>query len=1125
MFHRSGNGEMIGSQGWASLSKVSPVLQPTRFLLCALASVVFIVLSIRTVGTYKPLLHTSTIMFTETNVATLYKEGLQHFRSYREGEDEHAQHPTDKLRERTLPPSCCDPAKFALLAHVYVLLSKIIDDMRLLDEAVVLMNDAPISNEITHECRMQVIAVHAEALHERFEQRQEHVEDLDKAIKLYKELDILSQDVRQRAWCEMKLAFAMRLKFYHDKVPDSLNASIQYSREALALFQEGDPDYSSVLESLGNTLGERWELLGRTGPDNNEAIECFNRFLRLVPPDNKIGLAIVKMKLANRITGNHDILRNTTDLSEAIKLYHECIEIFPCENHYLPMIRRSLAVLISQRWYENEASSDLDEAIRLWKSWGQSDANNWLTHLLSYRYSHNSDVIDLKEAEIYARKELDEQDDSENHARHDHLATILGNLSHVEHENSEARTLEAIQHARSAFVELDSHKGTFVGLEHHESKKLLKARYLDKLTTLLERLEDISGASMTPELVHVIDDTIEASKATLSCTLEHPFPRGALFHQLGTLYLKRRRGPQGTIHDELEAVENLNAALDFDGYGLIQRVEAGYQLLEYHHRKEQWFEAYSAVVRAVKLIPLLAPYSNDQADKQRVLRRVVGLASQAAAVALEAKQSPREAIELLETGRCVLSASTSKLREDITMLREKHPQLADEYHNIRAKLDPPLHARFSHLLGPEESNYDYSGPSLRFEAEKSFNSVLRDIRSLDGFEKFLVPSTGDDFTRAAEHGPIVIVNISVIRCDAFIVLSNDIRSIRLESRIWSDVADYAWDHVIDTESTQEWMWTAIAKPILDNLGYIGGASGSTWPRVRWILTGPLSKFPIHAAGYHKKRRANVSVIDRVVSSYSISIEAILATRRRAALVTRNAPQAVLISMEKTPDQDDLPNTSKEINYAEEWCKSVKMEVVRTCLDRKAVLQCLGSCTLFHFAGHGKIDAEDPLQSRILLEDWQSNALTVADVLAINVREGAAFMAYLSACRTGQIRHNQYLDESVHMISAFQLAGFRNVVGSLWEVEDEYSMCAAETIYTTLKDKGMSSDSVCIGVHRATRLLREKWYSSKQLGNPNNYREDEPMSPRSERDSRGSRTSCPGIENRGAYWTPFVYYGD
>ena len=65
-----------------------------------------------------------------------------------------------------------------------------------------------------------------------------------------------------------------------------------------------------------------------------------------------------------------------------------------------------------------------------------------------------------------------------------------------------------------------------------------------------------------------------------------------------------------------------------------------------------------------------------------------------------------------------------------------------------------------------------------------------------------------------------------------------------------------------------------------------------------------------------------------------------------------------------------------------------------------------------------------------LEDWKEDPLRVADLQTMNLRQHSPFLAYLSACGTGEMKENRLVDESIHLISAYQLAGFSHVIGTL-----------------------------------------------------------------------------------------------
>lgn len=117
-------------------------------------------------------------------------------------------------------------------------------------------------------------------------------------------------------------------------------------------------------------------------------------------------------------------------------------------------------------------------------------------------------------------------------------------------------------------------------------------------------------------------------------------------------------------------------------------------------------------------------------------------------------------------------------------------------------------------------------------------------------------------------------------------------------------------------------------------------------------------------------------------------------------------------------------------------------------------------------------ASNPSKSKIYLEDWQSCPLTVGDIAALKLDH--AQLAYLSACRTTSSLDHRLLDEAIHMAGACQLAGFPNVVGTLWHVSDSQSAILTEGFYRLLliKHEKLDFKSTARALHFAMRKIRD-----------------------------------------------------
>ncbi|KAH7129707.1 CHAT domain-containing protein, partial [Dactylonectria estremocensis] len=147
---------------------------------------------------------------------------------------------------------------------------------------------------------------------------------------------------------------------------------------------------------------------------------------------------------------------------------------------------------------------------------------------------------------------------------------------------------------------------------------------------------------------------------------------------------------------------------------------------------------------------------------------------------------------------------------------------------------------------------------------------------------------------------------------------------------------------------------------------------------------------------------------------------------------------------------------------------LQLKPIMPTLRKENVLRHSQACSIFHFAGQGRTDPNDPLQSCLLLEDWESNPLTAGDLRDHRLQEKPPFLGYLSACSTGANEAERLADEGIHLVSAFQLAGFRHVVGTLWEVSDKHCVDVARVLYETMRDDGMMDVAVCRVLHQAVQ---------------------------------------------------------
>lgn len=325
---------------------------------------------------------------------------------------------------------------------------------------------------------------------------------------------------------------------------------------------------------------------------------------------------------------------------------------------------------------------------------------------------------------------------------------------------------------------------------------------------------------------------------------------------------------------------------------------------------------------------------------------------------------------------------------------------------------------------------------------------------------------------AARQGPLIMVNLNRYRSDAIIVRSTGITVLPLTHRdCTADTATRWAMELADAGTTgpdlrqvvsdmSAWLWTCVVGPVLAELGY-PPQDGARRPRVWWLPAGPLALLPLHAAGLP----AGPNALDAVVSSYTPTLRT-LSDARRAGGADRI--QAT-VGMQHTAGAATLRHTVAEVRAVHAGQRG------RTLLDADAtgdqVLGAFAESTWAHLACHGVVDPGSPSRSGLVLHD---RTLTVAEI--VQARYEPAQLAYLSACSTAR-SSVAHADEAIHLTSAFQVAGFRNVIGTLWAVPDKIAADTARLFYASL---GNDVHRCAETLHQVTHRLRAAWPSAPQV---------------------------------------------
>ncbi|PWR12443.1 hypothetical protein DKT68_03175 [Micromonospora acroterricola] len=538
---------------------------------------------------------------------------------------------------------------------------------------------------------------------------------------------------------------------------------------------------------------------------------------------------------------------------------------------------------------------------------------------------------------------------------------------------------------------------------------------------------------------------------------------------------------------------------------------------------------------AIELIDLVAWHGMDPDDQARLLGLFPGLASDAAAVAIDLDR-PERAVELLEYGRGVLLTRAHDASADLAALRARFPRLAARLADLQAALDgfaalPPDRSSGGAAPGPGPVDAASPGgvlspggwgsgaplagatPEQRYDLAVRRRDLLAEIRARPGFADFLRPPPFGTLTRSAAGGPVALVNVAARRCDALVVADGRVTVVPLTGLTLADLLNRTAGFLTaiavltgavtpdgpetaaqcrraaarsQVGETLDWLWRVVAAPVLDAATPVPAPSGATpvpvsssatpvaassgvapdggadWPRLWWCPTGLLSLLPLHAAG---PLDGGDGVLDRVVSSYTASLRALAYARRGVPARPEPVDSALVVGMPQTPGLSDLPGVTREEEIVRRHLPRVRA-LLGPAATPAAVLAALPDQPVAHLSCHGTQDLRAPAWGRLALA---GGPLHVRDLW--RPAGSPAALAVLSACET--VRGGAALpDEALTLGTAFQLAGFRHVIGALWSISDALTVRLCDDLYDGLAvPGGIAPDRAAIALHRAVRRLR------------------------------------------------------
>lgn len=548
------------------------------------------------------------------------------------------------------------------------------------------------------------------------------------------------------------------------------------------------------------------------------------------------------------------------------------------------------------------------------------------------------------------------------------------------------------------------------------------------------------------------------------------FPDSAVVRTLASAGLAdcryRRYAADGDPQDRIDAITGLRDLARGASQSTLERIAAWLRLSQIGESEHDDRLALEGYRQAVTLLPDLAWRGLGRRSQAKALERFAGVATEAAATRVDAggADAGHDALALLAAGRGILWGELSQLRADVDRLRHAHPDLARRLTAVRQSLDAPA--------GAEPERYGPSDLLTRERLAAEWDDLVGRVRTKDGFRSFAEPAP---FILPSDATPTVVINVARRRCAAIIIRAGAARVLPLPLLSFEAAAEQArrltqgitayladgdvWAMHQAVFLNLRWLWSTVVEPVLRHLKIRIPGDDDRLPAIRWAPTGVLASMPLHAAvaPLTAGRKPPVSAIDCVVSSYVSDLA------RSDPPGPGQASGPLMVDFIGAPDTPSLPR----LEYVEDEYRNIRATVPGESwrpdrsTDRHTAIRLLRDSTAVHAAAHAGYDATgEPV---LHLAD---GTIPVTELARVRTTQGR--LAYLAACSTA-LGMPGLPDEAFHIAAALQIAGFTDVVGTLWPLNDPFAAQMAEQFYRRLNN---ADGNVARALNASQRAARD-----------------------------------------------------
>jgi CHAT domain-containing protein len=418
-----------------------------------------------------------------------------------------------------------------------------------------------------------------------------------------------------------------------------------------------------------------------------------------------------------------------------------------------------------------------------------------------------------------------------------------------------------------------------------------------------------------------------------------------------------------------------------------------------------------------------------------------------------------QAVKTLEHGRGLLFSEMRGLRTSLDQLHAVDTPLAKKFANINRELETLTTTTVSPGVWPNDSGaegHDKMEPFGRLLMKQrkltdKREELILHIRTLSGFEQFLMAPSFHTLRSAAVRGPVIIINHNQWRSDIIILLHDSPPSLIPTSDDFYGHAEAlkyklmtSRKQGLDSVAYQEALSSVlqdlhdlVGRPVIQRLQELDVPEQS---RLWFCPTSVFCSLPLHAMGPIPSDVGPPRYfLDLYIPSYTPSLSALIESHKPSSKIS-DKPSVLLVIQ---PDAS-MTRALEEMQVLQAIIPRTKT-LIGAIATPSVVLECLRDHRFVHIVCHGILEPGKPFDSHFEL--YNGKRLSLLDIVRSQHPQGE--FAFLAACHTAEMTDESPSDEALHLAAAMQYCGFRSVVGTMWAMADADGPHLAGNFYESL----------------------------------------------------------------------------